>query len=107
MERKPEKRALGRGLSELMSEVSLSGSADSPPVADQTVPIELIHPNPLQPRKDFDPEALAELAASINMKGIIQPLIVRPARETGHYEIVAGERRWCLSLCAAFRIKRF
>lgn len=94
MERKPEKRALGRGLSQLMSEANLSGAADASAVADQIVPVELIRPNPLQPRKDFDPEALNELAASIRQKGIIQPLIVRPAREPGCFEIVAGERRW-------------
>jgi ParB family transcriptional regulator, chromosome partitioning protein len=101
MERKPEKRALGRGLSELMSDVNLSGNGAAPAAADQIVPIELIHPNPLQPRKDFDPAALAELASSIQLKGIIQPLIVRPAQQAGHFEIVAGERRWRAAQIAA------
>lgn len=94
MDRKPEKRALGRGLSQLMSETNLSTASPQTQQPDQTVPIELIHPNPLQPRKDFEPEALQELANSILARGILQPMIVRPASRDGHYEIVAGERRW-------------
>jgi len=68
---------------------------DRPRRPDQSVPVEALHPNPNQPRRSFDPTALAELAASIREKGIIQPLIVRndPAHP-GAYEIVAGERRW-------------
>ena len=65
------------------------------------VPIERIRPNPDQPRRHFDETALDELAASIREKGVIQPLIVRrdPSRE-GHFEIVAGERRWRASQLA-------
>ena len=59
------------------------------------VPIERIRPNPNQPRRDFDERELQDLAASIREKGVIQPLILRPHPvEAGHYEIVAGERRW-------------
>lgn len=94
MERKPEKRALGRGLSQLMSDANLLGDTEAVATADQIVPIEFIRPNPLQPRKDFDADALNELAASIRQKGVIQPLIVRPSQDVGHFEIVAGERRW-------------
>ncbi len=54
--------------------------------------LDRIKPSPLQPRKDFPPEALQELAASIKEQGIVQPLIVRD-RQT-HYELIAGERRW-------------
>jgi len=56
-------------------------------------PVEEIHPSPHQPRQDFDPEALDELAQSIREKGLVQPVIVRqdPA---GGYELIAGERRW-------------
>lgn len=58
----------------------------------------MVHPNPDQPRKRFDPQALAELAASIKVNGLIQPITVRPVASTkgspGHYQIVAGERRW-------------
>jgi ParB family chromosome partitioning protein len=59
------------------------------------LPVEKVHPNPDQPRRHFDADALADLARSIAEKGIIQPLIVRESpREPGAYEIVAGERRW-------------
>jgi ParB family chromosome partitioning protein len=57
------------------------------------LPVELIHPNPKQPRKRFDAEAGSGLAESVKRQGIIQPLLVRP-RTAGGYEIVAGERRW-------------
>ncbi len=57
------------------------------------VPVEKVHPNPDQPRRDFHPESLQDLAASIRSKGIIQPLIVREMGD-GDYQIVAGERRW-------------
>jgi ParB family chromosome partitioning protein len=56
------------------------------------LPIDSIHPNPLQPRTIFQPERLEELAASIRANGIIQPLIVRRHGES--YQIIAGERRW-------------
>lgn len=65
------------------------------PQPDTLLPVEQVHPNPDQPRRHFDAEALDDLAKSISEKGIIQPLIVResPTHE-GNYEIVAGERRW-------------
>lgn len=94
MERKPERRVLARGLSQLMAEAGLGASEGRQAPSDQTIPIELIRPNPLQPRKDFDPEALQELADSLRKQGVLQPLIVRPALTEGEYEIVAGERRW-------------
>ena len=56
------------------------------------MPLERIRPCPLQPRKDFSPEALRELADSIKEQGIVQPLIVR--ERNGHLELIAGERRW-------------
>lgn len=93
MANKDNKRGLGRGLSALMADVSEPETATkagrSP---DQLIPIEEIRPNPDQPRKQFDPAALDDLVASIKEKGVLQPLIVRPAN--GGYEIVAGERRW-------------
>lgn len=95
-EGKPERRGLGRGLSALLSDVAQdSGAQDlrSHRRPDGFVAIELISPNPNQPRRDFEASALAELADSIKAKGIIQPLIVRPKPPSG-YEIVAGERRW-------------
>jgi ParB family chromosome partitioning protein len=57
------------------------------------LPIASIVPNPTQPRRLFEEVALAELADSIRIKGVLQPILVRPA-EDGRYEIVAGERRW-------------
>ncbi len=96
-EKKPERRGLGRGLSALMADVGAdNNTADSKPRrADFMVPVELIEPNPNQPRRDFPREAMDELAASIREKGIIQPLIVRENQaKSGSYEIVAGERRW-------------
>lgn len=93
MAQKPERRVLARGLSQLMSEANLAGTA-SQAAPDQLVPIEMIYPNPLQPRKDFEPGALQELADSLARQGVLQPLIVRPGAKDGQYEIVAGERRW-------------
>jgi ParB family chromosome partitioning protein len=68
------------------------------------VPIELLHPNPAQPRKTFVEADLEELAQSLRAKGIIQPLLVRPSpRAAGDYEIVAGERRWRAAQRAGLR----
>ena len=53
-----------------------------------------IEPNPNQPRKNFDSESLSELASSIAAHGLIQPIVVRPSKSEGYFEIVAGERRW-------------
>ena len=96
-EKKIKKRGLGRGLSALMAD----GEADTfskPSVgrsADVALPIEKIEPNPDQPRRQFTEADLADLAASIRTKGVIQPLIVRKSPKTADmYEIVAGERRW-------------
>lgn len=96
--KKFQQRGLGRGLSALMADVTedASGSGASPARRpDLMVPVERVHPNPEQPRRNFDSAQLQELADSIAARGIIQPLIVRanPRRE-GDYEIVAGERRW-------------
>src|SRR6266852_6214012 len=101
------KPALGRGLGALLGGNPIAqapGSAfittAAPNAAHpqetretvQYVPLERIRPCPLQPRKDFSPEALRELADSIKERGIVQPLIVR--ERNGHLELIAGERRW-------------
>jgi ParB family transcriptional regulator, chromosome partitioning protein len=57
------------------------------------LPVDAIHPNPRQPRRRFEPEATAGLAASLRHQGVLQPIVVRP-RPQGGYELVAGERRW-------------
>jgi ParB family transcriptional regulator, chromosome partitioning protein len=61
---------------------------------ERRIAIDRITPNPNQPRRDFEPTALQELADSIRQKGIIQPLVVRPVAGTDRFQIVAGERRW-------------
>lgn len=97
MEKKSERRGLGRGLSALMADVGLDAQADFAPrkTAERMLPVEQLLPNPDQPRQIFSPEGLQELAESIREKGIIQPLIVRPdPGNPGIYQIVAGERRW-------------
>ena len=96
--RKTQNRGLGRGLSALMADVNDDTSTDTetkPRQPDMSVPIEKVHPNPEQPRRNFNADALHELSQSIAEHGIIQPLIVRAnPRSADAYEIVAGERRW-------------
>ena len=65
------------------------------------LPVEDIRPNPVQPRRVFDPEGLRELAGSISESGVLQPLIVR--KRQGHYELVAGERRLRAAKLAGLR----
>jgi len=68
-------------------------SCESPTCSN--IPIELIAPNPNQPRRHFSDAELNELADSIKTHGVLQPILVRPAKaQAGRYEIVAGERRW-------------
>lgn len=100
-DKKPERRGLGRGLSALMSDVGLSDqpiNRSSPAPGVRDVPIERVRPNPDQPRRNFDPEKLADLTESIKVKGVLQPLLVR--ERNGFFEIVAGERRWRASQAA-------
>jgi ParB family chromosome partitioning protein len=95
-----QRKGLGRGLSALLADVgqepaATQSIAEPPRGPAETVPIERIVPNPNQPRRRFDEQAIEELAGSIREKGVIQPLIVRPHPDTpDHFEIVAGERRW-------------
>jgi len=85
-------RGLGRGLSALLGDVPAQapGSADGV----REIDIAAIRPNPRQPRRLFAEDALAELADSIAARGVLQPILVRPADKPGQYEIIAGERRW-------------
>jgi ParB family chromosome partitioning protein len=72
-----------------------AANADSSSAPSSALAIETVEPNPAQPRRTFDQAELDELAASIKMHGIIQPILVRPdKREVNRYQIVAGERRW-------------
>lgn len=90
------RRSLGMGLAALLGgERDLLGPPGDRPHATETVPIEFLRPSPLQPRRIFDEEELAALAHSLREKGVLQPLLVRPAPAGAPgYEIVAGERRW-------------
>ena len=85
------KPGMGRGLEAILS-VSAEGAKAS---ADELreLPVELIVPNPKQPRRRFDEEALQALAGSLGERGVLQPVLVR-AKPGGTYELVAGERRW-------------
>jgi ParB family transcriptional regulator, chromosome partitioning protein len=91
----PRRRGLGRGLSALLGEEGGEEAVSETPKSPRSIPIELLHPGRYQPRRTFDPEAQQALVESIRVQGILQPLLVRrhPEQE-GHYEIVAGERRW-------------
>src|SRR5208283_5887112 len=101
------KPALGRGLGALLGESPIAqpsvpatvsttvpgaAAAADPRERVQRVALDRIRPCPFQPRKDFSPEALRELADSIKEQGIVQPLIVR--ERNGRLELIAGERRW-------------
>ena len=84
-------RGMGRGLSAILA---VSGAGKGPAADDlRHVPVELIVPNPKQPRRSFDDAALEGLAGSLRERGVLQPVLVRPVAG-GTYELVAGERRW-------------
>jgi ParB family chromosome partitioning protein len=84
------KRGLARGLDDL-----LGGLADTTPVpAEGEVELDRIEPNPFQPRRQFPPQSLEGLAASIRAQGLLQPILVRPKPDgEGRYQVIAGERR--------------
>jgi ParB family chromosome partitioning protein len=102
-----KKRGLGRGLDALLGATrpplvnlhdAVPGSLESRPSESPLeritrLPVEQIQRGRYQPRRDFDPDALRELADSIAVQGVIQPIVVRPLGEE-RYEIIAGERRW-------------
>jgi ParB family transcriptional regulator, chromosome partitioning protein len=81
------KGGLGRGLDALIP------GGDRPLSGVAQIPVHNIAPNPRQPRSSFNPEELAELAASIKQHGVLQPLIVSPGEDTDRYVLIAGERR--------------
>ena len=103
-----KKRGLGRGLDSLLSSsresVAIANTdtsvavSQSQPAKDgelRHLPVEFLQPGRYQPRKDIQPEALEELAASIKAQGLMQPIIARPiAGSDNRFEIIAGERRW-------------
>ena len=95
MVRKP---GLGKGLGALIPEGESVPEVEKVVVAGgplQRVPVGSIRPNPFQPRKAFNDESLKALASSVRELGVLQPIIVRPVEgEEGHFELIAGERRW-------------
>lgn len=97
-----QRKALGRGFGALLKAVDdKDQETDSANIAQ--LDIEKIGLNPRQPRQDIDPVRLEELAQSIRIKGVIQPILVRPTGENGNaYELVAGERRLKASRLAGF-----
>jgi len=98
MSKQPDRQALGKGLNSLLparlkqAPVPVPEPVQVPPAPISELPVSRIRPNPFQPRRHFRDEALEELAQSIRVNGIIQPLAVRRAGDD--YQIVAGERRW-------------
>lgn len=85
MARRP---GIGRGLAAILPE---SEEVGEPSYRD--VPVDLIKPNPGQPRKRFDPDTIERLASTMTEAGVVQPLLLRPLPD-GRYELIAGERRW-------------
>ena len=103
--KKYDRNVLGRGLDDIGNGRGLDALIDTREVHTQgssnlcEIPLDQISPNPNQPRREFDEEAMQELAASIREIGIIQPVTLR-LMEDGRYQIVAGERRWRASQLA-------
>jgi ParB family chromosome partitioning protein len=92
-----KKRGLGRGLDVLLGGTTTTAleeqAARAPSHELQHLPLDLIQRGKYQPRRDMDATALEELAHSIKVHGVMQPIVVRPIGE-GRFEIIAGERRW-------------
>ena len=82
-------RGMGRGLAAILSVSTAGDESDDL----RAVPVELVAPNPNQPRRTFDEAGLEALAGSLRERGVLQPVLVRPVAG-GTYELVAGERRW-------------
>ncbi len=104
MSKPPDRQALGKGLNSLLPARLRQTQAESAqPVHPITeLPVSIIKPNPFQPRRQFREDALEELAQSIRVNGIIQPISVRKAGD--EYQIIAGERRWRAAQLAALTV---
>jgi len=94
MANKSNPKKLGRGLDTLLGNAATEVKEALKSTTFEELPIDQIHPNPDQPRKQFDNEALAELAESIRMNGIITPITVCKDASRGGFMIIAGERRY-------------
>jgi ParB family chromosome partitioning protein len=93
-----KKRGLGRGLDALLGGAEIAqediNSGSNRTDSINHLPVDVIERGRYQPRRDFNPELLQELADSIAAQGVVQPIVVRPIETEGRYEIIAGERRW-------------
>jgi ParB family transcriptional regulator, chromosome partitioning protein len=86
---------LGRGLAALFGDMPTRTGSDTASDDIRRLPIDLLDPNPFQPRMNFDEEMLRDLAESIRTQGVLQPILVRPHPDVpARYQIIAGERRW-------------
>jgi len=92
------RQPLGRGLSALLGEDTATPSVSASPME---IDVDLIEPNPEQPRTRFDDAHLEDLARSIRANGVVQPIVVR--KRNGRYQIIAGERRWRATQRAGLR----
>ncbi len=96
-------KGLGRGLGALLDDTAAAAiapqpaataGAASPVKAESTLPLTALIPSSVQPRRQFDDTMIEALASSIKAQGVLQPLLVRPGKMQGQYEIIGGERRW-------------
>ena len=95
-------KGLGRGLGALLDDTAAAAiapqtqntAATQPVKGETTLPLTALIPSSVQPRRQFDDTMLEALASSIKAQGVLQPLLVRPAKMQGQYEIIGGERRW-------------
>ena len=92
---------MGRGLEAILSVSTEGARAEREELRE--LPVELISPNPQQPRRRFDQEALTALAGSLGERGVLQPVLVRP-KPGGTYELIAGERRWRAARIAGLQV---
>src|SRR5690606_10495865 len=101
---KSSPKGLGRGLGALLDDTAAAAIAPHAQAgslkAETSLPITALIPSSVQPRRQFDETALQALASSIKAQGIIQPILVRPGKMQGQYEIIGGERRWRASKLA-------
>jgi len=96
-------KGLGRGLGSLLDDTAAAaiapqgnapGAAAAPLKPETTLPLTSLVPSSVQPRRQFDDTMIEALSSSIKAQGVLQPLLVRPAKMQGQYEIIGGERRW-------------
>jgi ParB family transcriptional regulator, chromosome partitioning protein len=94
-------RGMGRGLAALLTPTAPADDEGPPHPELREVAVELIRPNPRQPRRGFDEQSLVALAESLRERGVLQPVLLRPIAG-GTYELIAGERRWRAAQLAGF-----